>query len=137
MPIVLIVDDEEMIRLVLRQFFAPFDLEILEAADGEEALGIIRTRRVDLVICDLIMPRLDGIATIMGIRRIAPGVRIIAMSGGGRIHALELLKVAGQMGADHVMAKPFTRNQILDVVGQCLAGTVAPATAPRAAAGGR
>jgi hypothetical protein len=47
-------------------------------------------------------------------------MKIIAISGGGRSHAMELLKVAEQMGADHVLGKPFTRDQLLSVVAACL-----------------
>jgi CheY-like chemotaxis protein len=66
------------------------------------------------------MPRADGIGTIMHIRRSMPAMKIIAISGGGRSHAMELLKVAEQMGADHVLGKPFTRDQLLAVVSSCL-----------------
>ncbi|MGQ9368389.1 response regulator [Azospirillum sp. ST 5-10] len=125
----LVIDDEEMVRLVLRQFLEKCGITVIEAQDGEEGLRLFRANHVDVVICDLIMPRADGIATIMDIRRIAPAVKIIAISGGGRSHALELLKVAGQMGADHVLGKPFSRSQILDVVAQCLPGGLGRTTA--------
>ena len=122
MPVVLVIDDEELVRLMLRQLLERHGLDVIEAQDGEEGLRLFRSRPVDLVICDLIMPRADGIGTIMNIRRVAPKAKIIAISVGGRSHALELLKVAEQMGADHVLGKPFTRDQLLTVVTQCLPG---------------
>ncbi|WP_084536662.1 response regulator [Azospirillum halopraeferens] len=124
MAVVLVVDDEELVRTVLRQFLEKCKFSVLEARDGEEALALIKSQRVDIVICDLIMPRLDGIATIMSIRRVAPAMKIIAISGGGRSQALELLKVAGHMGADHVLGKPFTKDQILGLVARCLTESV-------------
>jgi CheY-like chemotaxis protein len=122
MPTVLVIDDEDMVRLVLRQFLERQSMAVIEAEDGEEGLRLLRANAVDLVICDLIMPRADGIGTIMHIRRSMPAMKIIAISGGGRSHAMELLKVAEQMGADHVLGKPFTRDQLLAVVSRCLPG---------------
>lgn len=120
MPTVLVIDDEDMVRLVLRQFLERQSMTVIEAEDGEEGLRQLRANAVDLVICDLIMPRADGIGTIMHIRRSMPAMKIIAISGGGRSHAMELLKVAGQMGADHVLGKPFTWDQLLAMVASCL-----------------
>lgn len=120
MPTVLVIDDEDMVRLVLRQFLERQGLEVIEAQDGDEGLRALRANAVDLVICDLIMPRADGIGTIMHIRRSMPAMKIIAISGGGRSHAMELLKVAEQMGADHTLGKPFTRDQLRALVGVCL-----------------
>lgn len=120
MPTALVIDDEDMVRLVVRQFLERQSMTVIEAQDGEEGLRQLRANAVDLVICDLIMPRADGIGTIMQIRRSMPGMKIVAISGGGRSHAMELLKVAEQMGADHVLGKPFTRDQLLAVVARCL-----------------
>lgn len=128
MPTVLVIDDEDMVRLVLRQFLERQGMEVVEAQDGDEGLRLFRAHRIDLVICDLIMPRADGIGTIMHIRRIAPKMKIIAISGGGRSHAMELLKVAEEMGADHALGKPFTRDQLTTAVAACLPN---PTLAPR------
>lgn len=120
MPSALIIDDESMVRLALHQMLERQGFDILEAPDGEEGLRVFAARPTELVVCDLIMPRSDGISTIMNIRKISPRVKIIAISGGGRSHALELLTVAEHMGADHILEKPFTRVQLLDAVAQCL-----------------
>lgn len=122
MPVVLVIDDEEMVRSALRQLLERHGFDVVEAPDGDEGLRLFRASNADLVICDLIMPRSDGITTIMNIRRIASKVKIIAISGGGRSHALELLDVAGQMGANIVLGKPFTRDQLLSAIAQCLPG---------------
>ncbi len=118
MTTVLVIDDEDMVRATLRQLLERRGFEVVEAQDGEEGQRLFRSRRADVVICDIIMPRSEGIGTIMGIRRMAPDVPIIAMSGGGRAHALELLQVAEQFGADHVLEKPFRMAQLLDLVQQ-------------------
>jgi len=120
MATVLIIDDEAMVRSLLRQVLRREGLDVIEARDGVEGLEMFRSRPSDVVICDLIMPRADGIETIAGIRRLAPTVKIIAISGGGRKHAVEILKVASDMGADHVLGKPFNIDQLLNLVKLCL-----------------
>lgn len=120
MTTVLVIDDEEAVRSLLRQLLQRRGFAVIEARDGEEGLRCFHSQPVDLVICDLIMPRLNGVETILGLRRASPDVKIIAMSGGGRSHAIELLKVAGDMGADHVLGKPFSIDQFMTIVAQCL-----------------
>lgn len=120
MPSALIIDDENMVRLALRQMLERQGFDVREAQDGEEGLRLFTSGPAELVVCDLIMPRSDGISTIMNIRKISSRVKIIAISGGGRSHAMELLNVAEQMGADSILEKPFTRIQLLDAVAQCL-----------------
>lgn len=132
MPLALVIDDEEMVRKALRQLLERHGLDVIEAQDGEEGLRLFRSRPADVVICDLIMPRVDGISTIASIRRFAPDAKIIAISGGGRSHAMELLDVAAQMGADHVLNKPFTKDQLLTLIAQCLPDhTAGKSAAPR------
>ncbi|WP_042688547.1 response regulator [Azospirillum sp. B506] len=119
MPTVLVVDDEPMVRMTLRRLLEKSGVEVTEAQDGAEAMRIFRASRPDLVICDLVMPFADGLQTILRMRRLDPAVKIIAISGGGRSKAMELLAVARQMGADHALAKPIERSQIALIVDFC------------------
>jgi len=68
------------------------------------------------VITDLIMPDKEGLETIMELRAAQPDMKIIAMSGGGRNRPGDYLKVARQMGAAQVLAKPFSSQELLDCV---------------------
>ncbi|BAI71530.1 two-component response regulator [Azospirillum sp. B510] len=119
MPTVLVVDDDPMLRLTLRHLLESAGVEVVEAEDGDEAMRLFRAGRPDLVICDLVMPFADGLQTIMRMRRLAPAAKIIAISGGGRSKAMDLLAVARQMGADHALAKPIERSQIALIVDFC------------------
>lgn len=83
MPTVLIIDDEAMIRSLLRRVFQRAGLEVMKAGDGGEGLEKFAAKPADLVIRDLIMPKVDGMEVITRIRRTAPATKIIAMSGGG------------------------------------------------------
>lgn len=120
MATILVVDDDVTIRTTLRLVLQKRGFGVLEAANGEEVAAVLRMRSADIVICDLIMPRGDGLETIRAIRRNYPRVRIIAMSGGGRAHATDLLQLAAEFGADHVLAKPFSNDEMLALVGACL-----------------
>lgn len=80
---VLIVDDHSVVREGLRMFLArDSELEVVgEAADGAEALQLARLLRPDVVVMDLLMPTLDGIASIKAIRNELPGIKILAFTG--------------------------------------------------------
>ena len=81
---ILVVDDEELVRATLRQMLESADHVVFEAANGKEALRSFENRAVDLVITDIIMPEKEGIETIIDLRKIAPNLRIVAISGGNR-----------------------------------------------------
>ncbi|ALG69638.1 regulator [Azospirillum thiophilum] len=119
MPTVLVVDDDPALRLTLRRLLEKAGVEVEEAADGDEAMRLFRARRPDLVICDVVMPYVDGLRTIMTMRRLAPAAKIIAISGGGRSKAMDLLAAARQMGADHALVKPIEKSQIALIVDFC------------------
>lgn len=113
---VLLVDDERGVRDVLRRVLETMGCTILEACDGNQALNLFRRERPDLVIIDIIMPDRDGIETIAAMKDSDPTVRILAISGGGRAQALDLLAVAPRAGADAMLAKPFRRSELLAMV---------------------
>jgi len=120
MPTVLLIDDEAMIRNVMRAQLESVKLEVTEACDGREGVARYRKQRFDLVITDIIMPDQEGIATIRDIRSIDPNAKIVAMSGGGRRHNFEFLDYTQKLGAMASLQKPFTRQQLLETVARCL-----------------
>ncbi|WP_451973829.1 response regulator [Azospirillum endophyticum] len=130
MPTVLVVDDDPSIRLMLRRLLENAGAEVTEAEDGDEAMRLFRTSRPDLVICDVVMPYADGLQTIRSIRRLAPATKIIAISGGGRSKAMDLLTAAQRMGADHALVKPIEKSQIALIIDFCGAGRSVPSSPP-------
>jgi CheY-like chemotaxis protein len=112
-----VADDEAGVRCFLRKVLEGGGYEVIEAADGKQALGQVRAGHVDLVITDLVMPDQEGIETIKALRRDAPDVRIIAISGasGG-----EFLNVARMMGAADVLHKPVSAELLLATVAEVL-----------------
>ncbi|MFH2000041.1 MAG: response regulator [Planctomycetota bacterium] len=120
MSTILVMDDEEQVRLLIREYLERADHQVLEAADGREGLRIFREQTADLVIVDLIMPGKEGLETIAELRRDDPEVKIIAISGGGRVDANDYLLLAKNMGALITLNKPFTRQELLDSVQKLL-----------------
>lgn len=121
MPHILLIDDEAPLREMLRTVLEQFGHEVTEARDGREALGLYQPERHDLVLTDLIMPGKEGIETMLELRKRNPAVRIIAMSGGGRVTSVDYLQIARQIGARRVLSKPFSHAELLNAVDDVLA----------------
>lgn len=117
---ILIIEDDQQLRELLRAFLEREGYEVLDAADGEKGLEMQRAQPFDLVITDIFMPVKEGIPTIMEMRRDFPQLKIIAISGGGSIPAVDYLKLAGNVGAQRVFSKPFGRQELLDAVRELL-----------------
>jgi len=90
--------------------------EVVEAPDGREGLRLYREKRPQLVITDIIMPNKEGLETILDLRREYPQVKILAISGGGRIGPESYLDIAEGFGADRILTKPFNHGELLEVV---------------------
>jgi len=117
---VLIVDDDPGIRRTLHILLSREGFQVSHARDGVEALRLWRDQGGDLVITDLHMPEKNGIETIVELLAHSPGMRIIAMSGGGQTKRLDLLGNASMLGAVLTIEKPFTLNEMMSMVRQAL-----------------
>ena len=113
---VLVVEDDEQVRTMLRMTLEQAGYEIEEAADGVAAGLAQRRRPVDLVITDIVMPEQDGLATIIDLRKNYPVTKIIAISGGGSTSPGCYLEPAKALGADLTFPKPITRERLLGAV---------------------
>lgn len=118
---ILVADDGEDIREILRMMLSAAGYEVLVAPDGDSALTLMRAEPIDLIITDIFMPGKEGIETIIELRRDFPSVKIVAMSGGGRMGELHYLEDAVKLGAVRSILKPFRADEILAVVREALA----------------
>ena len=116
MPRILVVDDESPIRGLLRQAFEMNGYDVLEASNGVEAVKIFRENDIDLVVTDIIMPDKEGLESIMDLKEIDPDVKIIAMSGGGRLEPHSYLQMASKFGAKRVFQKPLSIALLVSAV---------------------
>ena len=117
---ILIIDDEALIRDLLKKILEREGYEIVTAAGGEEGIKIHRENPAELIITDLIMPEKERLETIMELRRDFKDVKIIAMSGGGRVDPETYLQMAKTLGAVKTLAKPFDRKELLESIEELL-----------------
>ncbi|HEY2953956.1 MAG TPA: response regulator [Candidatus Eisenbacteria bacterium] len=115
------IDDEDRIRRLLRTALEMEGHQVLEARQGNEGLEVIRTTAPDLVITDLMMPDKDGLEVLLALKREAPELKVIAMSGGGKLKMMEPLLVAEPLGAFAAVRKPFDLDVMLETVKRALA----------------
>jgi CheY-like chemotaxis protein len=114
--LILIVDDETTVRQITRQTLEVFGYSVLLATDGSDAGTVYAARHqeIAIVLTDMMMPVMDGVATIQSLKRINPAVRIIAASGG---HAGEV----SHLGVRHFLQKPYTAETLLKALAEVLA----------------
>ena len=119
---ILVVDDDEELRRGVSQFLRRVGHEVDEAANGLPAMRIVEEHPVDLVLTDINMPDMDGIEVITTLSDIRPAVRVIAMSGGGRLPSSLLLMNADMLGAVSTISKPFELSVLRAAVDAALTG---------------
>ena len=107
---ILVIDDEEPVRAYLRLILEREGHEVWDAEDGAAGIDKVRERAPDLVITDLVMPKMGGLETIRVLRRGFPQVRIVAISGFGNEENMQL---ARSLGADYVWTKVDLRLKLL------------------------
>jgi DNA-binding NtrC family response regulator len=113
---ILVIDDEEQLRIVLRQMLEKEGYEVEEAPEGAAGLKLLHAHPVDVLMTDIFMPGKEGIETIREVRKRYPAVKIIAFSGGGRGGRMEMLVNAKFLGAHRTLTKPFTREELRKAV---------------------
>ncbi len=122
---ILIVEDEVNIRRVLRKILIDVDknINISEAADGVEAISMVDDTIYDLVLCDIKMPKKDGIEVLEHIQKVSPQTAVVMISGHGD---LETAVKAMRMGAYDYVSKPPDLNHLLKTVNAALQRSVMP-----------
>lgn len=113
---ILIIDDDHHILLMIKKMLERAGYEVDLASNGNEGLELFKSIQADLVITDIIMPEKEGLETIREMKRLSPDLKIIAMSGGGKISADNYLETAKIFGASRVLAKPFSQKTMVMAV---------------------
>jgi CheY-like chemotaxis protein len=125
---ILVIDDEPFVVEALTRVLASAEVAVIGAPNADAGLNVMRKSPVDLVIIDVILPGMDGVAAIKVIRRENPGVRIIAISGGGNfglnaympeaISTHAYLAACKAAGANGTLAKPFETADLRSLIEQ-------------------
>jgi len=117
---ILLIEDDHQLRKLFQKKMAGKGYEIIEASNGKEGMERFRDASPDLIITDIVMPEKEGLETISELRKMAPGIKIIAISGGGRISPESYLSTAAFLGARHVFSKPIDWPEMLRAVANLL-----------------
>jgi DNA-binding NarL/FixJ family response regulator len=120
---VLVIDDDEQMRTLLRQVMEWSGYTVTDAENGRKGMQRQREHPADLVITDLIMPEQEGLETISKLKKEYPDIKIVAISGGGRIGPEAYLPAAQELGADLVFSKPFDVKEFVAAVRELLDGS--------------
>ena len=122
---ILIVEDEANIRRVLRDILFDVDknINVSEAVDGVEAINMVNKKSYDLVLCDIKMPKKDGIEVLAHIQKVSPQSAVVMISGHGD---LKTAVKAMRMGAYDYISKPPDLNHLLQTVNAALQRTPTP-----------
>jgi CheY-like chemotaxis protein len=123
MALVLVVDDEPLMRRTLRTALEKAGHQVEEAQDGYECLRRFSELKPDLVITDIVMPDREGVETIGQLRQLDADVPIIAISGGGSVGGNLFLDLAQRLGATRTLTKPIRNADLLSAVSDCLPET--------------
>ncbi len=113
MPGILIVEDDKELREMLKISLLRNNYSVLEAENGKDAIVHFKPLLTDLVVTDLIMPDEDGLKVVIKLKELKPSIKIIAISGGGKVGPGSYLNLAKALGADAIYSKPFSINDLV------------------------
>ena len=118
---ILIIEDNDQFREMLREMLEQSGYEVVEASNGEEGVRIYREEPADLIITDMLMPVMPGSRVISKLRDDFLDLKVIAISGGGNIYGSDnYLNLAKELGAQRILEKPFQRKKLLRAVEEIL-----------------
>jgi DNA-binding NtrC family response regulator len=119
---ILVIDDDPAVRSVVTLLLERRGHQMMTAQDGQRGLAAIETGELDLVMIDIFMPEMDGIETILRVRKAKPMLPIVVMSGGAAFNASipDYLSIATKLGAVTSLRKPFKPDALIEAVETCL-----------------
>ncbi|NTW83889.1 MAG: response regulator [Chlorobiaceae bacterium] len=114
---ILIIDDDPAVRNFISVSLRDAEYTVFEAENGNKGLNVLQEHpEVEAVITDIIMPDKEGIETIKDIRKLFPGIKILAISGGGKLEPENYLLLAHALGAHKTLKKPFRVSELLNAI---------------------
>jgi len=118
---IIVIDDEPYILLMLKKMLEKEGHQVEMATNGVEGIDLYHKNGADLIITDIVMPEKEGLETIINLKTENPSLKVIAISGGGRVDSREYLHSAQLLGAERIFQKPFNKDEIVRAVNELLA----------------
>ena len=112
----LIVDDDPLIRRALIRVLEEVGCQVYSAKNGREALDVLQSVTIDLILTDLYMPRMDGLAFIRELHQQGSTIPIILMTGGGTLNIPDSIHIARGFGIDSAISKPFSTAALFQTI---------------------
>src|SRR4051812_1887844 len=114
---IVVADDVAEIQHLIDCWLTEMGHRVRCASSGREALQLLRARKVDVLVTDVLMPDGDGLEVLTELRGFKKSPRVLAISGGGsHLQAIDCLKFAKALGAHAVLLKPFNRDQLITAI---------------------
>ena len=123
-PHILVIDDDELIRSLVKEILSRNNYQVDEAENGKVGLQKCKSRDYDLIITDIVMPEMEGISLIQKLNEFHPGIPVIAMTGNAHGRMDEFLELSQQLGANAVLAKPLHKDELVSTVTSLLESSV-------------
>lgn len=118
-PKILVLDDEEIVRVSCKKCLTPEGYDVDVAANGVEGLAMTENSRYDVILTDLKMPDMDGMEFLVKVKERHPDTKVIMITGYSTVeHAVKAMR----MGAFNYIEKPFTPDALIDAVKEAMAG---------------
>lgn len=118
-PKILVLDDEEIVRVSCKKCLTPEGYDVDVAANGVEGLAMTENNRYDVILTDLKMPDMDGIEFLARVKERHPDTKVIMITGYSTVeHAVKAMR----KGAYNYIEKPFTPDALIDAVKEALTG---------------
>lgn len=119
-PSVLVIDDDQLYRDLARMMLEQLGWTVETAWNGQVGWQMAQLHDYDLVLCDIVMPYQDGFETIRKLHNFQPDLPVIAMSGGGLLQSRVYIEMASMLGASATLSKPFSHEDLRDVIAALL-----------------
>jgi len=113
---ILLVDDDELIRSFIKEVLTHHHFKVTEAENGKDGLKLFRSIHPDMVITDIVMPKMEGISFIQELRSYNKNISIIAMTGNIHGRMEEYLDISSKLGADYILRKPIKSEDLLATI---------------------
>jgi CheY-like chemotaxis protein len=113
---VLVIDDDELVRMAVTRMLQKQGYEVLEAKNGVVGIEMFKSHQPDIILTDMLMPDKEGLETISEILQLRPNTKIIAMSGGGQSQNMSFLQLARKIGASRTISKPVKPDELFSAI---------------------